>query len=186
MLPFPSNIGDTGMRRGEDSAPVCQRTERRHWTSASAGWSALADEGLLRVFSIAILFGWSDSSRWKKNLKGNTCSVWEMTFTLEKTFQQYRKSTVTIVMLDPSDANGLTSSSREEQMIPYVSACFGLYSKLTKQKTCNTFFPPKIRSFLFIASRLPTAAAQMGHKQPCPTIAINLQNRLFFLSIAEV
>lgn len=70
------------------------------------------------------------------------CSLWEVRFTLRKTWL-YRKSTMTIVSLDLSDAKVLRSSSREEQMTAYISACFGLHSKLRKQETCNTYLPPK-------------------------------------------
>lgn len=85
---------------------------------------------------------------------------------------------MTIVSLDPSDANGLTSSSREEQMTAHVSACFGLYSKIRKQKTRNTYFAPKRCPVLLIASLLPAAAAQMGREQPCPAVAMSSQHRL--------
>lgn len=107
--------------------------------------------------------------------------MWEVRFTLETTWH-YRKSTVTIVSLDLSDAKGLRSSSRVEQMTAYLSTCFGLHSKLRKQKMCNIYFPPKSCPLLLIASFLATAAAQLGHEQPCPTIAMSSQQHLSFSS----
>lgn len=102
--------------------------------------------------------------------------MWEVRFTLEKTWH-YRKSTMTIVSIDLSDAKGLRSSSRVEQMTAYLSTCFGLHSKLRKQKTCHIYFPPESCPLLLIASFLATAAAQPGCEQPCPTTAMSSQQQ---------
>lgn len=108
-------------------------------------------------------------------------SGWEIRFALEKTWH-YRKSTMTILSLDLSKIKGLRSSSREEQITAYLTACFGLPFKLRKQKTCNTYFPPKKCPLLLISSLLPAAAAQLGHEQPCPTLAVSSQHHLSFSS----
>lgn len=63
-------------------------------------------------------------------------------------------------------------------MTAYISACFGLHSKLRKQKTCNTYFPPKRCPLLLISSFLPMAAAQLGRELLCPTIAMSSQHHL--------
>ena len=191
MLPFPSNIGNIGMRRGKAvplcaSWPLLARWKKTLdlclcWMEWTSRWGS--DEGLLHSHTHWVIW----FLQVKKNLKENTCSVWEIRFTLEKTFWHYRKSMMSIVSLDPSDAKGLTSSSREEQLTASISAWFGLYSKLRKQKTGNTYFPPKRCALLLIAS-LPSlsfpsaAAAHMGLEQPCPTVAMSSQHRLSFSS----
>lgn len=163
MLSFLSNIGNTDMRRGKAVPPWAGWPLWAHWKKVMdlclcwMEWTR--DEGLLKVFSIEKLFSGLIPPG-EKNLKENMCSLWEVRFTLRKTWL-YRKSTMPIVSLDLSDAKGLRSSSREEQMTAYISACFGLHSKLRKQKTCNTYLPPKrcpFSSFLPSCPQLPSWA----------------------------